>query len=307
MTAIAELMSHYAGTIFVNEPRQLWIPLLPAMDIWSVAAPQRRGRLFFSPEDAQIVAGGDGQTVTRLAMDGYHNIAEYASNPGMNQDQTSRQALVIEKFQEHCFRMPFLASICNQELGPQRCTFLHIIRDGVDTARSIAAFEDPATWYGVKEEVKWKCLREIIMPPPEGAGGGESEAAPLSHCQLDLSDEFLAFLDRPRTDEHCRFARGLVEWAASVLAARHGAEHAQDATYLEVRYEEVMSNPVQSLACMVSHLDLEPSAAARQGAKNTLAPRNSRSLNSVEKEVLQTLHGSKVQKLLRESGRELPH
>jgi len=311
-TALAELMSRYVGVVFVNEPRQLWIPLLPAMDVWSVAAPSRGGKLCFSPDEALTpvrgveTSGGDAhagatQTVAHHVMDAYTTIAELATSPPLAPGQTSRPSLVVEKFPEHAFRLPFLANMCREELGPHRCTILHIIRDGVDTARSIAAFENPAAWYGVKDEWKWRCLREIILPGSDGSGA--DKVGWLPHCQLDVSDEFVRYLEMPRTEEHCRFARGLAEWAASVLAARHGAEQATDSQYVEVRYEDLIANPAQALASLTSHLDLEPSASARQRAKDLLVARPSRPLTVAEREVLASCKGSRIEELLQKLGR----
>uniref|UniRef100_A0A7S1LNB5 Uncharacterized protein n=1 Tax=Alexandrium catenella TaxID=2925 RepID=A0A7S1LNB5_ALECA len=304
MTVVAELMSRYTGVVFVNEPRQLWIPLLPAMDIWSVAAPARDGRLYFAPHEA-LMRTASGQLIAQVLMDAYTNIAEPATSPAMPGSQTKREAVVVEKFQEHCFRLPFLAEL-SQKHGPGRCSFLHIIRDGVDVARSIASSADAASWYGVKGEWKWKCLREIILPSTGEPSEGRRASPPLPHCVLDLGPEFVAFLEMPRTDERCRFSRGLVEWAASILAARHGGQEAQDCVYKEMHYKDLMSNPAVALVSMLDHLDLEPSAAARQCARQTLTMKPSRSFNTAEREVLLAAQGSKVEKLLKEMGRELP-
>jgi len=265
------------------------------MDIWSVAAPKRQGRLIFNPEDGLLPGKGSEETVATLVMDAYYNVAELAASPPLAVGQTAKPSLVVEKFPEHAFRLPLLADMCQTHLGPGRCTFMHIIRDGVDTSRSIAAFENPAAWYGVKDEWKWKSLRDVILP---------NSSAPYP---LDLSEEFVALLDLKSSDKKCRFARGLVEWAASVLAARKGAEQASEARYLEIRYEELISNGAMALSDLTSHLDLEPSASARQCAKATLVTKPSKALTSFETEVLLAARGSQVEKLLREFGRELPH
>mmetsp|Transcript_43702 Transcript_43702/g.126183 ORF Transcript_43702/g.126183 Transcript_43702/m.126183 type:complete len:448 (+) Transcript_43702:65-1408(+) len=304
-TVLSELLSRYVGVVFLNEPRQLWIPLMPSMDIWSVAAPSRQGRLSFDTEEALLKVDERGdQTVAELMMDAYTDIADIASSPPPQPGQISRTAVVVEKFPEHAFRLPFLASMCQDALGPSQCTFLHLIRDGVDVARSISAFENPAVWYGVKDEWKWQCLRELCFP---NSGPGDRKVPPVPACQLDLGDDFVKFLDMPRTDQHCRFARGLVEWAASVLAARNGAKQAEDSsTWLEIRYEELTSKPAQVLATLTRHLHLEPSASARQRAKTMLMVKPSQPLSAVERKVLQAVRGSRVEELLREFGRELP-
>lgn len=310
-TVLCELLSRYVGVVFINEPRQLWIPLLPPMDVWSVAAPKRGGRLRFSPREASgFPAGGGGQSVSSLVSDCYADVAELASaTPPLAGGPTTRQALVVEKFPEHAFRLPFLADLCKAEFGPNRCTFVHIIRDGLDVARSIAAFENPAAWYGVKDEWKWRCLCEFIAPGM-GKGGAaasdEAYTAPDVESFLDVGEDFVRYLQAQRTDEQCRFARGLAEWAVSVLAARHGSEEAKEARYVEVRYEELLDSPAKALAALANILELEPSAAARQRAKEALVARPSKPPTDQEREVLMSARGSRIEELLREFGRGLP-
>lgn len=283
-TVLAELLSRRGEVVFLNEPRQLWVPALPAMDVWSVAAPRRRGRLAFAAEDADV-ALADGQTVAGAVGAAYRDIAAQAAPAG------GPPAVVLEKFPEHAFRLPLLAAACGASLGAGRCSFLHLVRDGVDVARSIARFEPAAAWYGVKGDWKWGQLAALS----EAAGG------------LDLSEAFGGHL-RASRDEERLFARGLVEWALSVRAARDGHGELQPpAPWLEVRYEELLARPAEVIAAIEALLGLGPCEAVRRAAAETLRPApEPRPLGRVEAEVLLSARGSRIEGLLRECGRALP-
>ncbi|CAE7597170.1 unnamed protein product [Symbiodinium natans] len=64
-TICAEILSHYRSLIFLNEPRQLWIPAAPFFDVWSAAAPDRGGRL----------TGGDAQALAKAMTSHYRRLA----------------------------------------------------------------------------------------------------------------------------------------------------------------------------------------------------------------------------------------
>eukprot|EP00913_Durusdinium_trenchii_P035603 g33317.t2 len=65
-TILAEILSHYSSVVFLNEPRQLWLPLVP-LDVWSTKA---TGRL--QPE----VAGGEAALGEAMGTN-YQRVAQW--------------------------------------------------------------------------------------------------------------------------------------------------------------------------------------------------------------------------------------
>jgi len=334
-----DILSRYTGVVLLNEPRQLWIPLLPEVDVWSTAAPRRNGRLTIASDDARRgvlpeaegavegctdVSSNGGPDLAEVIGDAYHDVAQLVLGSEESFDDCRRpeepsadevrngprsdalsgdearssqlgarpcfaQRIVLEKFPEHAFRLPFLATICERGLGPGTCSFVHLIRDGVDVARSIAGFGSSAAWYGVKGDWKWQQLVAIL-----GDRG------------LGLGEEYTRFL-KSRDLKTQGFARGLVEWALTVEAAREGAKAlASSASFLEVRYEDLVANPEGTLDALEAFLGLERSLEVRRCATATLKARWDRSFSTNEAAVLRALQGSRVEALLHEFGRVLP-
>ncbi|CAK0810135.1 unnamed protein product, partial [Prorocentrum cordatum] len=59
-TVFGDVLSAHEDIVFLNEPRRLWVPAVPALDVWSVRAPERRGRLALQPQDALAAVAADG-------------------------------------------------------------------------------------------------------------------------------------------------------------------------------------------------------------------------------------------------------
>ncbi|CAE7478448.1 unnamed protein product, partial [Symbiodinium sp. CCMP2456] len=118
-TIFAEILSHYRSLIFLNEPRQLWIPAAPSFDVWSTAAPRRGGSL----------SAGDPSALAQVLAHHYRRIA------ALVRKESQEPVWILEKFPEHAFRVDFLRELCEQGLGPSRARFLHLRRDGLAVAR----------------------------------------------------------------------------------------------------------------------------------------------------------------------------
>ncbi|CAE8693309.1 unnamed protein product [Polarella glacialis] len=257
------------------------------MDVWSTAANDRAGRLQFSPREANSSAMHPGGLPVHQAMAAaYKDIAHLA---GVD---ASRGSIILEKFPEHAFRIGLLEEISASGLGPGRCTFIHLWRNGVEVARSIARFGSSASWYGVKGERKWCQLAELMQ-----------------RSELGLSAEFRAWLEEPTPLEARLFARGLVEWYLTVQAARDGLKALRATTkFIEVRYEELLESPGKILSDVEELMGLQTSAEARQYAQQVLrrSPPAAQAATSVEEEILATVRGSKLEAMLLEAGSQLP-
>lgn len=297
-TILGDILSRFRNLLFLNEPRQLWIPLLPAVDVWSASAPERRGRLRFTAAEASgqappLEEGDEAEPLAKAVCCAYRDLAELVSAQSSDcvegVSRAERRVVVVEKFPEHAFRVEFLSAICGQGLGPRRCKFIHMIRDGVDVARSVARFGNAASWYGVKDDTKWRQLLSLLSESPLGLG-----AAFQRH--LESSDVGVRL-----------FARGLVEWALSMEAARSGASAViEESPCLELRYEDLIASPSSSLSALEDFLGLERSEEVHACAAETLRTRDAKPLSTVEADVLKGLRGSKIEELLLEFGRELP-
>lgn len=288
-TIFAELLSHHSSAIFLNEPRQLWIPVLPAMDVWSVAAPERRGQLVFTAQDAQ----GDQHIATSIC-EAYRDLRGLVQGSAIPAQPAEDRCVIIEKFPEHAFRLPFLAQLRQSRMPQGACSFIHMLRDGVEVARSIARFASSAAWYGVRDDWKWRVLLGLLEVEEATMSAGQRVRATFR--KLTEASDLGARL----------FARGLVEWALSVRAARRGAEAAAGAGWLELRYEDLLVDPDAALAAAEHLLGLSPSPAARRCAREALRGRPGGPPSTVEAKVLAALHQSFIEALLCEGGRQLP-
>ncbi|CAJ1441844.1 unnamed protein product [Effrenium voratum] len=131
-TILSEILSHYS-LVFLNEPRQLWLPHLP-LDVWSAKSD---GQLTPQVSDLEHLAA---------AMKSNYRRAAALLAPGAQEP-----VLILEKFPEHAFRVDLLREL-GRGLGAR---FLHLVRQGLPVARSISCFGQ-AAWYGMRDE-KW-CL-----------------------------------------------------------------------------------------------------------------------------------------------------
>eukprot|EP00971_Amphidinium_carterae_P197516 3920030-Amphidinium_carterae.1 len=130
-TLLAELLSRHGKVLYLNEPRQLWISALPHVDVWSVAAEKRCGKLCLDEEEMEP-ALSICQAYKELVA---QHMGPVNDSPG--------KFVVVEKFPEHAFRVGFLGQLCDKGLGTQSCSVVHLLREGRAVARSIARFGNP--------------------------------------------------------------------------------------------------------------------------------------------------------------------
>lgn len=293
-TALAECLSNHPDVVFLNEPRQLWISELASMDVWSTSAPSRQGRLQFCGND---VTDDLADRVVRI----WRFLAELAiqrsNSVSAGTLRGKRKVLVLEKFPEHAFRISFLAELCERVLGPDRCCFIHVVRNGVDVARSIRRFNNPSAWYGTKGEQKWRCLREFMDVNRD------------EHWPREIGDGLVARVDGLDTQQKL-FSRGLVEWALSIHFARSSLQDLGDfrkQRLMEVRYEDLVVNPEGVLASLENFIELPACGAVSNFAKSAIRKRSPCEPTNSELIVLRSARGSLVEQLLiKEFGFELP-
>ena len=140
--------------------------------------------------------------------------------------------LLIEKLAINNFRLDFL-----QHLFPD-AYFLNIIRHGVEVAFSIQERILAKVWYG-EDDRKWSYLAEYART------AGYGNLLPL--CETG-------------------YEKGLLEWRMSIEAAESILQKQLPKQFLQVRYEDLISDPLALCQRLEDFLEIEPSEAMRQFA-----------------------------------------
>jgi hypothetical protein len=217
-TILGRLLSQPPSIAYLNEPRDIWA-LDPRTDIWSEHAQTRTGQLKLTAADAR--------PETAAALD-----KAFAS-------ELHRQGggVLIEKLPINSFRIGYIAA-----LFPD-ARFIHMIRSGLEVARSIAReTENPHyQWYG-HNDYKWQLLVDLARD--------RGLSLQVETAQPDM------------------FLRGLLEWRLSVETALEAlADIAQD-RQLTLRYQQLIEDPVNACEALESFLDLPADPAMRQFARD---------------------------------------
>ena len=153
-TILSKILSAHPDICFLNEPRSMWMQTFPNVDVWSVQATSREGKLKMpSPSDTSA-----SKTITSL----FYTITEMLGKSNL-----------IEKTPENTFRLEWLDTFF------PNCKFVMIKRNPIQTARSISRFQ-PDTWFGY-DQYKWKQLLELL----ERFKGGSMQPG------FRLSEEYL--------------------------------------------------------------------------------------------------------------------
>ena len=150
------------------------------------------------------------------------------------------RAVLIEKLAVNNFRIPFLL-----ELVPD-AYLISIQRHGVEVAASIEQRALKSKWYGPGDR-KWKCLCEHARRAGYGA------LAPL--CTTF-------------------FYRGLLEWRMSVDAAFASLSTLCPKRLIEVRYEDLVSDPVSVCGRLEKFLGIIERPVMREFARAKIARRS---------------------------------
>jgi hypothetical protein len=181
-TALGELLGTHPDIKYLNEPRNFW-RTDPRTDVWTGKTPEGRIDLYDVPDNLR--------EELRKAL---------FKKPGKDQ-------FLVEKTPVNSFRIDYLRALF------PKARFVHLLRSGLDVARSIQKrVEVGGPWYG-KEDTKWLQLTDYARR--QGLGG--------------LAD---------RAGDHPRL-RGLVEWR---LAVSHVRERLRESD-LELRYETLVERP----------------------------------------------------------------
>jgi Sulfotransferase family len=118
--------------------------------------------------------------------------------------------ILVDKLPEYAFRIPFLLGVF------PHARFIHVIRNGVEVARSIEQRILQSAWYGWND-YKWNELRRLASASPWGKDA-------VQRCKTN-------------------YQKGLLEWRLSLEYAFQGLAALPHERSLEIRYERLLENP----------------------------------------------------------------
>ena len=216
-TALGELLGRHPDLAYLHEPREIW-SIEPSTDVWSARASGRGGRLRLGAEDAPP------ETSARIAR-------AFAAEIRI---RSARR--LVEKLPVNSFRVGFIDGLLPDAL------FIHVIRNGLEVARSIARLADRGAWFG-HGDYKWRLL------------AAEAEAAGLGRLIGLCGSQEL---------------RGLLEWRLSIRAARAALERLPERRRLELRYEHLIGSPEATCMRLEAFIGLRSDPAMRSFAATRL-------------------------------------
>ena len=191
-TVLGRVLGRHPSLAFLNEPRDIWL-YEPRTDIWSARARARGGRLRLVGAEVEAAAAARIRRAFAAEV------------------RLQRAERLVEKLPINAFRVGWLAGMFPDAL------FVHLIRNGLEVAASIARHAERAAWFGVEDD-KWRLLVECA--------GERGEADLVELC----------------TDD---FRRGLLEWRLSVATALDELAQLAPERQLEIRYERLVERPVE--------------------------------------------------------------
>jgi len=222
-TILGDTLGAHHEVTYLNEHRQLWEDAYPETDVWSERARERVGRL----ELTEVVCSPE--RTRRLASNFYCETVA-----------TGRPRLV-EKLPINNFRLRFINAAFPD------CLFVHLLRNGLEVARSVDRMPPEANWYG-HDDYKWKLLVDYAE--------GHEQYREL-HPLCDTTRK-----------------RGLLEWRMSVeIAVDYFGDFPAD-RHMSVTYEELLDTPVDVIRRIEEFVGLSPSEAVHAFAEANLQRRS---------------------------------
>jgi len=210
-TVLGHVLGKHPSLAFLNEPRDIWL-YEPRTDIWSARARVRGGRLRLVGADVEPAAAAKIRRAFAAEV------------------RLQRAERLVEKLPINAFRVGYLAGMFPDAL------FVHLIRNGLDVAASIARQAEHAQWFGC-EGYKWRLLAD---------------------CARERGEVGLVGLCADG------FRRGLLEWRLSMSAALDDLAKLSTERQLEIRYERLVEQPVEVCQRLEAFVGIghEPAMAA---------------------------------------------
>ncbi len=208
-TLLGRLLGKHPDVVYLNEPRHLWAAAFPESDIWSYWVRRSgRARLIYTGADAV----DPGRAIIRRLF--------------ARELRRGKGRLLIEKLPINTFRGPFLAALF------PKARFIHIHRNGLEVARSIARLADQGEWY-INDGQKWDLLVEAARAHPTTAN------LPAQCTTSEL--------------------QGLLEWRLSEEHACRFFAQLPANQWIELSYARLMEDPIGVMRRIYQFLGLEAS------------------------------------------------
>ena len=224
-TILGDTLAVHTSVAYLNEPRHLWADAYPETDVWSERAVERVGRLALT---------GSARTPERDRRLTVNFHCEVMAAGGQR---------LVEKLPINSFRLPFIDAVYPDAL------FVHLLRNGLEVARSIERMPADNPWYGY-DDYKWKLLVDYAD-------------------RSERYRELVGLCDTVRR-------RGLLEWRMSVEAAVEYLDALPAGRSLTVTYEELLDRPVEVVRRIEEFSGLAPSKTVHSFAEANLLRRSPR-------------------------------
>lgn len=221
-TILGETLDLHPQLAYLHEPRHIWA-YEPRTDIWSEQAERVGGRLRLGVDDVRL------ESAAKIA-------SAFATEVSRR-----RATFLVEKLPINSFRVEYIAALFSD------ARFVHIVRNGIEVARSIARRQaERGLWFGHRD-YKWRLIAE--------------QARATGHARLI---------------ELCSTAelKGLLEWRLSVVTARAALSRLPRECWLEVRYEDFIEDPAAVCQRLEPFIGIPPHQAMRDFAGAQLARRS---------------------------------
>ena len=236
-TILGKLFHMHRLCGFLNEPKAMWHAIFPREDL---IGSYSRGTAFYRLDESAVT-----EAVRRKAhrLFGYYQFMTGAGR-------------VVDKYPELIFRIPFVRAVFPD------AKFVFLIRNGLDTLRSIASWSgrhgdrsgnENYDWWGVNKR-KWKLLVEQV--------------AAIDECLSPVMDRIAEF-DRQED-------MAAVEWILTMREGRRWMDLLPRSVY-PVRYEDLLKNPGETLAALLDFCELPADETMFDYAGKVLSPRPEKS------------------------------
>ncbi|MEC4986483.1 MAG: sulfotransferase [Oscillatoria sp. PMC 1068.18] len=212
-TILGKMLSQHSEIAYFNEPRDIWL-CATQTDIWTRKAQVRSGKLKLTAADLTP------------------EIASRIKNEFAVRIRLKNGSRLVEKLPINSFRIGFLNALFPDAL------FIHLLRNGLEVAQSIATLAETKPWFG-RKDYKWNLLKDYAV----ARGDGEL---------VELSTN--------------NFLKGILEWRLSVESSREGLSNLASDRWIEIRYEDLLENAIAVCTTLEQFIGLEPSQEMRQFA-----------------------------------------
>ena len=225
-----KLLSMHADVAYLGEPYHLWATIEPGLDVTNLHV-RTPPRLWWDASEAT-----DEMHIT-------------FTNLILGEGGRTGRRIVVEKTPHNVYRIGLLEGLTR---GNAR--YVHIVRDGMDVARSIARLSRPYKmvgrtdynqWWG-SNELKWRCLMS------EGPSHGHFTA-----------EEVVRLTDNSQ--------RGAYEWLTSLREADRWRPMLRDRLF-ETTYRDLTGDSGSTLQSLAAHLGASASRAWLDNARGLVSP-----------------------------------